>query len=397
MFDFPTLFAVTLFVTVVAGLLLVFSWLQNRRVVALALWGAGFLLSAGAMMLVAGHDWFPDRGTMTVAGTLWIFAHGVKWAAARRFEGRRTPLMWIAAGALAWLTACQSTAFSDSLAARIAVSSTMVGGYLVLCAAEIWRARERELISRWPAIVLLLLHAAVFFWRAAFVDFIPYPGGVLPQQPHWFPLGLFEILFHTFCMSVVLVNMAKERAELRQRRASEVDPLTGIANRRAFFDRGERLLARLAAERRSAAFVILDLDRFKDLNDNFGHQFGDLVLARFCHVTKSLLRPCDLFGRLGGEEFGCLLPDMSFADALRTAEQVRAAVAAAPMVFDAVPVTVTVSAGLATASDADQRLGELFASADRALYRAKARGRNRVESGRAPLKLLEGAPAVATV
>ena len=223
--------------------------------------------------------------------------------------------------------------------------------------------------------------------------FLPYPGGVLPPQPHWVPIGVFEILFHTFCMAVVLVNMAKERAELRQRRASQIDPLTGIANRRAFFDCGEELLARLAVERRSAAFVLFDLDRFKDINDNFGHQFGDLVLSRFCEVTKSLLRPCDLFGRLGGEEFGCVLPDMSYAEALRTAERVRAAIAAAPMVFDAVPLLATVSAGLAVASEADQRLGELFATADRALYRAKAKGRNRVEGGRTPLKLLESASA----
>ena len=318
----------------------------------------------------------------------------MKWAAARRFEGRRTPLAWVGAGVLVWLAACQSATFYESLRRRIILSSLLVGGYLVLCAAEIWRARERELVSRWPAIVLLLVHASVFFWRAAFVDFLPYPGGVLPMQPHWFPVGVFEILFHTFCMAVVLVNMAKERAELRQRRASQIDPLTGIANRRAFFDRGEELLARLAVERRSAAFVLFDLDRFKDINDNFGHQFGDLVLSRFCEVMKSLLRPCDLFGRLGGEEFGCVLPDMSYAEALRTAERVRAAIAAEPMVFDAVPLLATVSAGVAVASEADQRLGELFATADRALYRAKAKGRNRVEGGRTPLKLLESATAV---
>jgi diguanylate cyclase (GGDEF)-like protein len=216
---------------------------------------------------------------------------------------------------------------------------------------------------------------------------------LLPPEPNWFPVGVFEILFHTLCMSVVLVNMAKERAELRQRRASQIDPLTGVANRRAFFERGEQLLAQLALERRSAAFVLFDLDRFKDINDNFGHQFGDLVLLRFCEVTKSLLRPCDLFGRLGGEEFGCVLPDMTFAEALRTAERVRAAVAAAPILFDAMPVMATVSAGLAASSQADQGLGELFATADRALYRAKAKGRNRVETGRAPLRVLEGAAA----
>ena len=76
MFDFPTLFSVTLFVSAVAGLLLVFSWLQNRRVVALALWGVGFLLSAGAMALVAARGWIPDVWTVVVANSLWILRTG---------------------------------------------------------------------------------------------------------------------------------------------------------------------------------------------------------------------------------------------------------------------------------------------------------------------------------
>ena len=393
MFDLPTLFAVTLFVNVVAGLLLVFSWMQRRSEAALALWGTGFLFSAAALALIAAHDLITEFWSVLVANTLWTAGHGIKWAAARHFEGRRTPLAWIFAGAAIWLAACQNETFYASPEARIMLPTAIVVIYLLLCAAEIWRARERELISHWPAIILLLAHAGMYFVRVALVDVVPYPGGVLPPDPHWFPTGLFEILFNTFCMSVVLVNMAKERAELYQRRASLIDPLTGIANRRAFFDCGEQLLAQFALERRSAVFVLLDLDRFKDINDKFGHQFGDLVLARFCEVTKSMLRPCDLFGRLGGEEFGCLLPDASFAEALRTAERVRSAVASIPLVFETVPVLATVSAGIAALSEADRHMGELFAAADRALYRAKAKGRNRVESARAPLALLESAAA----
>ena len=271
--------------------------------------------------------------------------------------------------------------------------SAIVGGYLVWCVLEIWHARDRELVSRWPAMTLLAIQATLFLVRIALVDVLPFPGGVREPNEHWVPIGIFAMLFHVFCMAVVLVNMAKERAELHQRKASQIDPLTGIANRRAFFERGGALLERMRGAGHGAALLLFDLDRFKEINDNFGHQFGDLVLARFCEITRSVLRPGDLFGRIGGEEFGCLLPQTSAAEAVAMAERVRTLLASTRLSFGAVPVFSTASVGVAVTSEVEQELGQLFAAADRALYRAKARGRNRVETGRAPLALVETASA----
>jgi diguanylate cyclase (GGDEF)-like protein len=233
------------------------------------------------------------------------------------------------------------------------------------------------------------VHGTMFLVRIPLVDVLPFPGGMQPPTEHWIPFGIFAMMLHVFCMSVLLVNMAKERAELHQRRASLVDPLTGIANRRAFFDRGAELLERVRNGGQGAARLLFDLDRFKEINDNFGHQFGDLVLGRFCEVTKSLLRPEDLFGRIGGEEFGCLLPDTLLVEAFALAQRVREKLAAARLSFGALPVLATVSVGVAVTSEIEQELGQLFAAADRALYRAKSRGRNRVETGRTPLALVE--------
>ena len=177
----------------------------------------------------------------------------------------------------------------------------------MLCAVEIWRANDRDLVSRWPAIVLLMVHGSMFLGRVPLVYALPFPAGVLPPDPGWFPAGVFELLFFTFCMSVLLVNMAKERAELQQRQHSLLDPLTGIANRRAFFERGAKLLRRTTAEGYGSALLLFDLDRFKDVNDTYGHQAGDRVLSEFCEMVQPMLRPGDLFGRFGGEEFGCLI------------------------------------------------------------------------------------------
>lgn len=395
MIDFQTLSVVTMFISAVAGLLLLFAWRQNTAIVALGLWGSAYLMGSTAMSLIVMRGITADLLWLTIANALWITAHGIMWTAARSFEGRRTPLAWTLAGTLTFVAACQFDGFYGSLAARMMFTSTVTGSYLVLCASEIWRARDRELVSRWPAIVLLLLHASVFLARAPFVNVLPFPAGVLPQAPGWLPIGIFELLFHTFCMAVLLVNMAKERAELQQRQHSLLDPLTGVANRRAFFDRGEELLRRTTADGYASALLLFDLDRFKEVNDTFGHQAGDRVLSEFCRVAQPILRPGDLFGRFGGEEFGCLMGSISIGEALRVAERIRTAFAGTPLELGPNQRQVTVSVGVAVSSEAEPGLQALFAAADRALYRAKAKGRNRVEAERKPLQLIAPAGALA--
>jgi diguanylate cyclase (GGDEF)-like protein len=161
--------------------------------------------------------------------------------------------------------------------------------------------------------------------------------------------------------------------------------LTGIANRRAFFDLGGPLLEWAVADRRPAALLLFDLDRFKEVNDTAGHQAGDRVLKAFCELVAASMRPGDLFGRLGGEEFACLVENATMAQALHTAERLRREFEA--MRFPGLEGNATVSIGVAMASEAGRSLPALLAIADRALYRAKADGRNRVAP--APLVLVD--------
>ena len=161
--------------------------------------------------------------------------------------------------------------------------------------------------------------------------------------------------------------------------------MTGIANRRAFFDLGGPLLEWAVADRRPAALLLFDLDRFKEVNDTAGHQAGDRVLKAFCELVAASMRPGDLFGRLGGEEFACLVENATMAQALHTAERLRREFEA--MRFPGLEGNATVSIGVAMASEAGRSLPALLAIADRALYRAKADGRNRVAP--APLVLVD--------
>jgi len=402
--DVPTLFVVTLFITIIGGLLLLFAFLQNRNTPALALWGIGYLVgSAGAAML-SGQVAFANSWSVCAANALVCAAYGFMWCGARSFEGRRVSLVGLAIGPALWIVAFQFQSFVQSLEARISLVAAITAAYALLAAAELWYARDRDLLSRWPTLGLVVGHAAFLLAR------IPYAQDLASSLLSGHPQGAvatvmaFEALFAAICLPFLRVAMSKERAEFEQRQAAETDALTGVPNRRAFFDRGDSLLERFIAERQGAALLLFDLDRFKDINDTAGHQAGDRVLQAFCDLVGAALRPGDLFGRLGGEEFAYLMANASVTQALQTAERLRGNFAA--LRFDDLAIEPTVSVGVAVANESDRNLSALLALADRALYRAKADGRNRVapapfirleaKGGEAVRRQIERPPAVVT-
>jgi diguanylate cyclase (GGDEF)-like protein len=293
---------------------------------------------------------------------------------------------------LVWLAACQVEAFYASPRARALLMAAIVVSYTVLCTFEFWRIGDKQLKSRWPIILFLVLHAAVYLVRTF------HPGLLPPAAPRSHGIadsGVIALAFEWIIVSVgaafLLMHLARERAELRYKQESVIDPLTGVANRRAFVEDGARLLRRIAVERRDAALLSFDLDRFKQVNDTLGHQAGDRVLCAFCDIATSMLRPGDLFGRLGGEEFAAVIPRITLPDALQVAERIRARFAGTLLDLGAGPQTTTVSIGMAMSTETDHDLAELMVAADRALYRAKAKGGNQVERTQAPVVIREDA------
>lgn len=158
------------------------------------------------------------------------------------------------------------------------------------------------------------------------------------------------------------------------------DELTGLFNRRQFFFLAQREQARRRGPGPGGLTVVMaDIDHFKKVNDTLGHGAGDIVLKDVAHRLKNGLRQTDIVGRYGGEEFALLLPDTGPAQAREVVERLRSAIAAAPIDIDGRAVTVTVSFGVAHRSTAAETLDQLLTFADRALYRAKEAGRNRIE------------------
>jgi diguanylate cyclase (GGDEF)-like protein len=158
-----------------------------------------------------------------------------------------------------------------------------------------------------------------------------------------------------------------------------IDPLTGIANRRAFLQDAALLAKRHSSNPRPTAVLLIDLDHFKSINDRFGHALGDRVLEIFTDAARASIRSSDLIGRLGGEEFAAVLTDTSRDKALAVAERIRESFAQASQEVDGRPVCASVSIGIVHCQEAALDVAELLAQADQALYFAKERGRNRVE------------------
>lgn len=171
----------------------------------------------------------------------------------------------------------------------------------------------------------------------------------------------------------------RKQTERELVRLATTDPLTGIANRRRFIEQLELEQARIKRFGGVAALLMLDLDLFKRVNDTYGHAVGDTVLCHFAALAESHLRRVDLFGRLGGEEFGILLPGTDLSGATEFAERFRQHVADNPVPSDNRPISYTVSIGVTEFDSQDSDPDAILARADNALYLAKEHGRNRVK------------------
>jgi len=172
------------------------------------------------------------------------------------------------------------------------------------------------------------------------------------------------------------LDVTSERAAARElKRLSETDPLTGIMNRRRFFEQAEKRYADQAGQ--SLAILVLDLDEFKAINDRHGHSAGDQVLQEFAARCSEVIGESGLFARFGGEEFVALLADTPARSAADTAEAICTAIGGQDFHIPGGTLQVTVSGGLAHRS-ADEELSQTISRADVALYAAKHAGRNRI-------------------
>lgn len=190
---------------------------------------------------------------------------------------------------------------------------------------------------------------------------------------------LLFLLLLLVLASIVFWAFRTKYSQLRFRRMARHDDLTGIFNRQHFLERAEQTLKRLRKDDGHACLLILDMDHFKRINDAYGHVAGDRVLKQVAANCREQLRDSDVCGRLGGEEFGVLMPGSTVDQGMEISERIRMSLARSPVnVRDSQHIIMTVSIGLASTETHGYALRPLLLAADDALYAAKRGGRNRV-------------------
>jgi diguanylate cyclase (GGDEF)-like protein len=385
--DIHTLFLVTIYVEGMLGLLLLFAWVQNTAITAVAWWAWAHLLRAASIALFGTFESASDLISIDLANALLFTSFAITWTGARVFGGREPSLLGLILGAAIWFALSKLPSVAGSMETRMLISSGIIATYSWMSAYEFWRGRDEPLVSRWPAIFMLFAHGALFLLRTPLSLVLPWVPDQHVFDSVWMTVLSFEGLLFTIAIAFIFLAMAKERTEYLHKTASLIDPLTGIANRRAFLEGSEELARKIDADPRPASVLLIDLDHFKQINDNYGHAFGDRVLQIFAKTADAHIGPLDLVGRLGGEEFAVLLYDANHDRAIALAEEIRLSFADTARQVDGRNIGATASVGVAVSSKGPLDVHALLAQADQALYYAKERGRNRVETSSLDLVL----------
>jgi len=379
MLHIPTLLVVSVFVFFLMGLLTVHAWCRETRERTLAYLGSMMLLAALGVALVSLRGRGGDFVPIVLGNVVLLLSAAMNWTAMRVFAGRSPSVLGILTGAGVWIVLCLAPSFYESMPTRVSMYSVLITSYGVLTALELLRNRKSLEVAYMPALTLTFLHTGFYGIRS-----VTDQGLHLDQAltgtgvgVPFFSFMLFESMLYVIGIAYLTLAMVKERAELKFKAAALCDPLTNIGNRRAFMLHGKRMLVDCKRRAQSVALLLCDLDHFKRLNDTFGHQTGDQVLIAFSQVTVDSLRKQDVFGRIGGEEFACLVVDSDELMAVQVAERIRQKFSEVALLE---PGLLSVSIGVATTWESGYDLSRLLSQADEALYDAKGKGRNRVQT-----------------
>lgn len=372
--DVYTLFICELFVLGFMSIIMLFAWAGSQYDRVLGFTTVALIATLLAMMLSSlrssGHHFLP----IAVGNVILYFGYGMLVNAFRTFRGLPLGINWLT-GALLWAILCLFPQFYFSLPKRVIVTCLLCIIFTAVLIRLLYGARTLLPATYWPAQLLLVIHLG-FHVARLFLD------AGRPNMLHGAIGGtqftvwiMLESMLFVMGLTFTILAMVNERTRLIYQQASLLDPLTGIANRRALFAEGNKLADWCRRHRQPLTVVLFDLDHFKSINDRFGHHQGDRVLIDFCRVVSLALPPQAQFARLGGEEFAAVLSLNEF-QGKNWCEQVRRAVhASAPE-----EVIYTTSIGMtAVVATRIQDVESLLVAADEALYRAKTSGRNRVE------------------
>ncbi len=378
-FHIPTAMLLTALTTFVIGAGMAFAASGYPRALQypIRLWVRGLLIQSVPYLLFSLRGQIPDVLSIVAANSLLVLGIAHQIQALRRFNRQvdRSPVF---AGLFALcLIGCTVLTFLwPSIHARIVLISLIIAMICSYGVAAIYRSRED--VSRAGHVIAASLLVIITVMLARIL-----------RQPD---MSMQELTSSTFLQAIVFtcaalmpimltstfMLMCGERLNADLKRLAMIDPLTGVYNRRTMTELANRAIASAQRHARPLSLLTIDIDYFKRINDEFGHEAGDQALCAVVDVMQDALRQSDLIARLGGEEFVVILPDTDESDARLLAERVRHRVEDSGFTASGWPAPLRVSIGVGALGPAAGDLQSLLRETDRALYTAKRAGRNRV-------------------
>lgn len=357
------------------------SWYFSRRIPAQVFWAGAYACAFLSAINMLVRKYQPDLALILSAQITQFLTAYLMLMGARSYMGLKSWPFGYGVAAICGLVAFSLyfTLIEPHAALRVIMSSLVVGTLFGLCAITIARGNIRRYPARYFFALPCGIHAVFVLLRLVHIYRAEGFAGDMVRGATIPPLFLLEAVITLVMMAFATLMLVSETITSDLRKLAETDHLTNTFNRRSFLKLFEGAVS--AANRRQSplSVLLIDLDHFKRINDTYGHGVGDNVLRHFVAIAASCLRAEDILGRIGGEEFSALLPDVGPEDAQLIAERLRIRIAELAFNGPQGPIHLTVSIGIAQCLPGETPEKTLH-RADAAMYRAKESGRNRVET-----------------
>jgi diguanylate cyclase (GGDEF)-like protein len=369
----------------VLGIIMAIYWRSRRVYEGFGHWVVSNLLLGAGFLLIDLRGFIPGFFSIIVGNVLTVYSMLLIYDGVQFFFDRPALDLWNY-GIFAAYTFLQLyfTYMSDDIHTRILLSSAVffilnirVGTSLYWHAPPQLLKTSRSASSICFILALVNLTRGISTWnRAGPTDLLTDP--VLFWYTLAFVISIVVWTFYFFFLTSTRLELELDDARQELVQIASTDPLTGLYNRRHFFEHAEIGFQHAKRSRLALSFLILDIDHFKSINDRYGHAAGDAVLVHLASILRAEFRSYDTVARYGGDEFVALLTNVNQRQALVIAERIRSAVERSPVSFEARAITFRFSAGISSLRPKDPNLHLALKRADDALYKAKEEGRNRV-------------------
>ena len=379
-FHTPSIYVTMVLVYAVLIVLQVFVMRLRSGGRVMNFWLVGTILGFIGHLLVLGRGQLPHALSVSLANTLFLVSWSATWAGIRYFNNQTTTslALWVP-GFLVGLCFQFFDPIGQNADNRIVMYTVVFVGMMAFTLRDSLHAQKVEPLLMRRLLIYVIVSLMLFMSiRGGLMVGVNGANLILATNNVSVSTLLFTIA------TVIVINMAnilmlQERLENTLIGAARTDPLTTLFNRAGFREQAGPRLQRAQSEASSSAILMMDLDRFKQINDSYGHEVGDRFLQLFAKSARNSLRPTDLLARHGGEEFCALLTGVDASVAAQIADRVRSHFEAEVLEVNGARISATVSIGVADITASGSDVQSALNRADKALYVAKQQGRNQVQ------------------